>query len=85
MKCPVALYRPASLKDTKMGKQHIDVSSTDSAPYDEGIKGARGMHVEGRAVASAAAALVETLRTAAAAHWGTKIEDISWTGGKRIL
>jgi CO/xanthine dehydrogenase Mo-binding subunit len=57
------------------------VSSTDSAPYDEGIKGARGMHVEGRAVASAAAALVETLRTAAAAHWGTKIEDISWTGG----
>ena len=60
---------------------HIDVSSTDSAPYDEGIKGARGMHVEGRAVASAAAPLVETLRSAAAAHWGTKVEDISWTGG----
>ena len=25
--------------------------------------------------------LVETLRSAAAAHWGTKVEDISWTGG----
>ena len=52
---------------------HIDVSSTDSAPYDEGIKGAQ-RHARGRPSRSSmpATALVETLRTAAATHWGTQ-------------
>lgn len=61
---------------------HIDIGDTNSAPYDEGIKGARGAHVEGRAVAQASTALVEALRAAAAAHWRTGVENCSWIGGK---
>ena len=64
---------------------HIKVDATDSAPYDEGIKGARGMHVEGHAVAQASAALVDSLRNAAAAHWRTSLDNISWSRGKAVL
>lgn len=61
---------------------HIEIGDTNSAPYDEGIKGARGMHVEGRAVAQASEALVESLCAAAASHWGTDIKNVSWVGGR---
>ena len=64
---------------------HIDVSATDSAPYDEGIKGARGMHVEGRAIAQASAALVESLCAAAASHWCTAAANVSWSRGRAVL
>jgi CO/xanthine dehydrogenase Mo-binding subunit len=63
---------------------HINVSATDSAPYDEGIKGARGMHVEGRAVAQASAALVESLCAAAASHWGTPVANVLWSTGSAV-
>ena len=64
---------------------HINVNATDSAPYDEGIKGARGMHVEGRAVAQASEALVESLCAAAASHWRTDAANVSWSRGKAVL
>lgn len=40
------------------------------------------MHVEGRAVVQASEALVESLCAAAASHWGTDIENVSWVGGR---
>ena len=61
---------------------HIEISDTSSAPYDEGIKGARGAHVEGRAVARASTGLIETLRSAAATHWCTDIENVFWVRGR---
>jgi CO/xanthine dehydrogenase Mo-binding subunit len=64
---------------------HIEIGDTNSAPYDEGIKGARGMHVEGRAVAQAAEALVESLCAAAASHWRTDAANVSWSRSKAIL
>jgi CO/xanthine dehydrogenase Mo-binding subunit len=64
---------------------HINVSATDSAPYDEGIKGARGMHVEGRAVAQASAALVESLRAVAASRWAVPAANVSWSRGRAVL
>lgn len=64
---------------------HIDISHTGSAPYDEGIKGARGAHVEGRAVAQASSALIEILRSVAATHWRTDIEKVAWIGGSAVL
>jgi CO/xanthine dehydrogenase Mo-binding subunit len=63
----------------------IEIGDTDSAPYDEGIKGARGMHVEGRAVSQASEALVESLRLAAASHWRTDAANVFWSRGKAIL
>ena len=63
---------------------HIEIGDTSSAPYDEGIKGARGVHVEGRAVAQAATTLLEALRLAAATHWHTDIKNISWVRGRAI-
>ena len=63
---------------------HIEIGDTNSAPYDEGIKGARGMHVEGRAVAQAAEALVESLCVAAASHWRTDAANVSWSRSKAI-
>jgi putative selenate reductase molybdopterin-binding subunit len=63
---------------------HIEIGDTSSAPYDEGIKGARGAHVEGRAAAQASTALLEALRAAAAIHWRTDIENVSWVGGRAV-
>ena len=63
----------------------VSVNATDSAPYDEGIKGARGMHVEGRAVARASGALVESLCAAAAAHWRTDAANVSWSRGQAVF
>ena len=63
----------------------IEVKDTSSAPYDQGIKGARGMHIEGQAVVRATESLIETLRTTAASHWGTAVEGISWVNGSALL
>ncbi|HWP60771.1 MAG TPA: xanthine dehydrogenase family protein molybdopterin-binding subunit [Candidatus Acidoferrales bacterium] len=59
----------------------LEVKDTSSAPYDQGIKGARGTHIEGQAVARAASSLIEALRSVAAAHWGVAVEQTSWAGG----
>ncbi len=63
----------------------IEVRDTSSAPYDQGIKGARGMHIEGQAVGRAAESLTEALRTTAASHWDTAIEGVSWVNGGALL
>jgi CO/xanthine dehydrogenase Mo-binding subunit len=62
----------------------IDVRDTSSAPYDEGIKGARGTHVEGQAAARASLSLIENLRAAAAARWQSAIDDVLWKNGKAV-
>jgi len=64
---------------------HIETGDTGSAPYYEGIKGARGAHVEDRAVAQASTALVEALCSAAATHWRTGIEMSHVLGEERFL
>lgn len=62
----------------------IEVRDTSSAPYDEGIKGARGTHVEGQAVARASSSLVDNLRAEAAARWQSGIDDVVWTKGRAV-
>jgi hypothetical protein len=54
----------------------IEIGDTGSAPYDEGIKGARGAHVEGRAVAQASTALVK-LYVPRLQHIGARILEMS--------
>jgi CO/xanthine dehydrogenase Mo-binding subunit len=63
----------------------IEVRDTSNAPYDQGIKGARGTHVEGQAVSRAASSLMEKLRSIAAAHWAVAVEKISWAGGAAVF
>ncbi len=63
----------------------IEVRDTSSAPYDQGIKGARGMHIEGQAVGRAVESLTEALRATAASHWDTAIEGVSWVNGAALL
>ena len=63
----------------------IEVRDTSNAPYDQGIKGARGTHVEGQAVARATGDLIDKLRSLAASHWSAPAEKISWTGGTAVL
>jgi CO/xanthine dehydrogenase Mo-binding subunit len=62
----------------------IEVRDTSNAPYDQGIKGARGTHVEGQAVARAAGALMENLKSFAASQWSVPIEKISWADGAAL-
>jgi carbon-monoxide dehydrogenase large subunit len=63
----------------------IQVGDTSSAPYDQGIKGARGTHIEGQAVLRATNALVDGLRAVAAAHWSAEINGITWQRGGASL
>ncbi|HEY3305016.1 MAG TPA: xanthine dehydrogenase family protein molybdopterin-binding subunit [Candidatus Binatia bacterium] len=63
----------------------IEVRDTSNAPYDQGIKGARGTHVEGQAVARATNSLIDNLRALAASHWGAPAEKISWAGGAAVV
>jgi CO/xanthine dehydrogenase Mo-binding subunit len=63
----------------------IDVRDTSDAPYDQGIKGARGTHVEGQAVARATASLIDNLRSLAASRWGAPVEKISWADGAALF
>jgi CO/xanthine dehydrogenase Mo-binding subunit len=59
----------------------IDVKGTDG-PYDEGVRGQRGTHIEGRAVSEAAVSLVESLRKEAARCWNVDSERVLWDGGR---
>jgi len=58
----------------------IDATGTDG-PYDEGVRGQRGTHIEGQAVYRAANALMELLREKAAQFWKVSKEDIRWEKG----
>jgi xanthine dehydrogenase molybdenum-binding subunit len=58
----------------------IDSRGTDG-PYDEGVRAGRGVHIEGRAVANAATALIALLRTKAAAHWNVALDQTEWRNG----
>lgn len=59
----------------------IQVGDTSDAPYDQGIKGARGTHIEGQAVLRATNSLIDKLCALAASHWRAEIEKISWQRG----
>lgn len=59
----------------------IEVRDTSSAPYDQGIKGARGMHIEGQAILEASRALKERLCALAAGYWKIGPEGVSWNDG----
>ena len=63
----------------------IDVRDTSDAPYDQGIKGARGTHVEGQAVARAAGSLMDNLRALAASHWAVPVEKTTWADGAALF
>ena len=62
----------------------IEVRDTSSAPYDQGIKGARGMHIEGQAILESSRALKERLCALAAGYWKTGSEGVSWNDGAVI-
>jgi CO/xanthine dehydrogenase Mo-binding subunit len=63
----------------------IEVQETSTAPFDEGIKATRGVHIEGQAVMRAAEALIENLRATAAAHWRTGLDNVAYSRGKVFL
>jgi CO/xanthine dehydrogenase Mo-binding subunit len=63
----------------------IEVQETSTAPFDEGIKATRGVHIEGQAVMRATDALIQNLRGAAASHWGTGLENVNYSRGKVFL
>jgi carbon-monoxide dehydrogenase large subunit len=62
----------------------IEVGNTTDAPYDQGIKGARGTHIEGQAVLRASQALIDELRRFAAARMGTPVDKIIWERGSAL-
>jgi CO/xanthine dehydrogenase Mo-binding subunit len=62
----------------------IAAMGTDG-PYDEGVRGQRGTHIEGQAVHRAATALVEALRRKAADLWKVSAEQVSWNKGRARL
>ena len=59
----------------------IEVGNTSNAPYDQGIKGARGTHIEGQAVLRTTNSLIEALRGIAASQWGAAAEKVTWARG----
>lgn len=63
----------------------IEVGGTDTGPYDEGVRGQRGTHVEGQAVWRAANSLMEILRDQAASHWNVEAERVRWERGRLLL
>jgi CO/xanthine dehydrogenase Mo-binding subunit len=63
----------------------IEVQETSTAPFDEGIKATRGVHIEGQAVVRATDALIQNLCAAAASHWRTGSENVSYSRGKVFL
>jgi carbon-monoxide dehydrogenase large subunit len=63
----------------------IEIKGTDTGPYDEGVRGARGAHVEGRAVERAAESLIASVKEQAAAHWNTSVEEVAWRAGRAWL
>jgi len=63
----------------------IDVKGTDTGPFDGGVKGARGAHVEGQAVFRAAEAFIRRLCEEAAYLWKVGLEEVVWNDGKAQL
>jgi CO/xanthine dehydrogenase Mo-binding subunit len=63
----------------------IQVGDTSTAPYDQGIKGARGTHIEGQAVLRATNALIDGLCAVAAGRWGVETDQIIWQRGGASL
>jgi CO/xanthine dehydrogenase Mo-binding subunit len=63
----------------------IEVGNTSNAPYDQGIKGARGTHIEGQAVLRTTNSLIAELCEAAAARCGTTAEKITWERGGALF
>lgn len=67
------------------GLVQVEIKGTADGPYDEGVRGARGAHVEGRAVLRAAEDLISCLREQAAAHWRVDAGAVEWQAGKAWL
>ncbi|HEX9880225.1 MAG TPA: xanthine dehydrogenase family protein molybdopterin-binding subunit [Candidatus Binatia bacterium] len=63
----------------------VAVGGTDTGPYDEGVRGQRGTHIEGLAVERAANALIEELKQRAAGHWEVEKERVRWERGRAWL
>ncbi len=63
----------------------VAVGGTDTGPYDEGVRGQRGTHVEGQAVQRTTEALIDILRDKAASHWGVEKNRVGWERGKAVL
>jgi CO/xanthine dehydrogenase Mo-binding subunit len=63
----------------------IEVGNTSNAPYDQGIKGARGTHIEGQAVLRTTNSLIAALRELAASRWETTAENITWQRGGALF
>jgi len=63
----------------------IDVKGTDTGPFDEGVRGARGAHVEGQAVFRAAEAFIKRLCEEVASQWKVGLEEVVWNDGKAQL
>ncbi len=63
----------------------VEIKGTADGPYDEGVRGARGAHVEGRAVLRAAENLIACLRKQAAAYWRVDAGKVEWQAGKAWL
>ena len=63
----------------------IEVQTTSTAPFDEGIKATRGVHIEGQAVVRAVESLIEQLRSIAAAYWRAELNSVSYTQGEVVL
>jgi carbon-monoxide dehydrogenase large subunit len=63
----------------------VSIGGTDDATYDEGIRAQRGIHIEGRAVARAAHALVEELCKSAASTWKVDPALVKWEKGRARL
>ena len=59
----------------------IEVRDTSSAPYDQGIMGARGTHIEGIAIQQAAHSLIENLCELSASSWNVNRQEVTWTEG----
>jgi CO/xanthine dehydrogenase Mo-binding subunit len=62
----------------------ITPTGTDG-PYDEGVRGQRGTHIEGQAVHRAATALTQALRQKAAQIWKVSDEGVRWKKGRAHL
>ncbi len=69
----------------------IDPMGTEG-PYDDGVRGAKGTHIEGQAVHRAATSMIEVLRRKAAEYWKVSEEEVRWEkgcarlkGGKKVL
>jgi carbon-monoxide dehydrogenase large subunit len=75
----------SALLDVDPNSIRIEVGDTSNAPYDQGIKGARGTHIEGQAVLRTTNSLIDALRQLAAAQWGTTAEKITWENGGALL